>query len=259
MRPAISSFLVLCGAVIASADSALAQVSCDLAVRTDGTYSGLCLEGVDTVFRLNIKPPAEDRLWRGTVVDARGFTSSIGVDDSIFRYGRYWAQVSSFHRTRDSLSFSFPSTGSVEPSDADLAILRRAKSYLTEPGHWSRDPDPDVAAAVKQFLDKPDLSRGGFCPSRPERTLFCALYEASIEIAGEYWWGRPAINGIRAAVIAESAGTLQHPLMQFNAAPDTDIRKVERVLDVAIAFLKERRMCNVQYWVWSEMRSAHCQ
>ena len=249
--------LAVLGTFLISVGVAEAQVVCN-AVRGPDGYAGVCLESGDTVFQLQLTAPATDRLWRGTAVDQQGFAGSIGVDDSVFRYGRYWAEVTNFRTTADTLSFSFSSVGSVTPTEADLAILEAARKYLAEPGHWSRDPDPDVAAAVKRFLDDPGLSRGGFCPTGRTRTLFCALYHASINVAGEFWWGRPAVNAIRAAVIAESAGRLRHPLMQFNGAAETSLEDVLRVFDFAIGYVKERRMCNVQYWVWSEVHSKHC-
>jgi hypothetical protein len=249
---AVFIFVVICGNA-----TALAQITCTTA-RHDRAYLGSCVEQQDTVFRIRIALHPPEQLWRGTVTEGNGFVSPIAVDDSIFRYGRYWAQITSFQQRPDSLLFSFRSSGSVVPGDDDLAILQAARAYLDRPSRWSRDPDPDVNAAVKQFLDNPSLSRGGFCPAREQRTLFCAIYHASLENAGEFWWGRPAVNAVRAAVIAESAGRLRHPLMQFNGAPETSLADVQRVLDVAAGYLKERRMCNVQYWVWGETQSDHC-
>ncbi len=116
-----------------------------------------------------------------------------------------------------------------------------------------------VYAAATAFAKDPNLSRRGFCPATGPRTLFCALYQASIEQTGEFWWGRPAVNAIRAAVVADdSSDKLQHPLMEFNGAAETKLADVQRIFDVAIAYVKERRNCGVQYWVWGAPVSKHC-
>ncbi len=146
----------------------------------------------------------------------------------------------------------------VAPTKDDLEILRRARKYLDDPAHWSHQADPDVVAAAKAFSANPNLSKGGFCSATGPRTLFCALYQASIEQTGEFWWGRQAVNAVRAAVSADDSYNQQHPLMQFNGEADRKLSDVQRVFDVAIAYLKERQNCGIETWVWGAARSKHC-
>ena len=51
---------------------------------------------------------------------------------------------------------------------------------------------------------------------------------------------------------------MRHPLMQFNGSAETELENVLRVFDFSIGYVKERQMCGVQYWVWSEVHSKHC-
>jgi hypothetical protein len=153
---------------------------------------------------------------------------------------------------RDSLWYEFSQDSLVSPSDQDLLILQRARVYLADSAHWSHVDDGEVEKVAAEFFQKPSLARGGYCLTGPRRTLLCALYHASIEVRGEYWWGSPAINAIRAAIIAQDTVRLRHPLMQFNGATTTTLRDVQRVIDIALGYAKERRSCAVQYWIWGD-------
>ena len=236
-------------------------ITCRLTRQSDGMFVGNCLQERDKIFELRLAAPAanEANLWRGTARAEDGAISPVAIDQSgVIRHWRYWVELTGIQIKPDLFQFSFDRTTTITPTKDDLEILRRARSYLDDAAHWNHGSDPDVTAAVPAFAGNPDLSRRGFCPATGPRTLFCALYHASIEQTGEYWWGRPAVNAVRAAVDAEAPTKLQHPLMQFNGAPETKLADVQRVLDVAMAYLKERQMCNVQYWVWGAARSNNC-
>ena len=248
-------------------------IECRLTRQSDGMFAGKCLQpsgiaipgtvAAGETFQLRLVPPAanETNLWRGTVGSDKNGLSPVGVDQSgAFRWMRYWAELTVVQVNADTFQFSFNPASPVTPTKDDLEILRRARKYLDDPGHWSHQPDADVYAAATAFANDANLSRRGFCPTTGPRTLFCVLYHASIEQTGEFWWGRPAVNAIRAAVIADDASDrLQHPLMEFNGAAETKLADVRRVLDVAIAYVKERRNCGVQYWVWGVPVSKKCQ
>jgi hypothetical protein len=248
-------------------------IECRLTRQSDGMFAGKCLQpgGVGipgTVaagesFQIRLAPPAanEANLWRGTVGSDKNGWSPVGVDQAgAYRWMRYWATVSGVQLTKDTFQFSFDPASTIAPAKDDLEILRRARKYLDDVAHWNHQPDPDVYAAATAFAKDPNLSKRGFCPATGPRTLFCALYQASIEQTGEFWWGRPAVNALRAAIIADdTSARLQHPLMEFNGAPDKKLADVQRVLEVAIAYTKERRNCGVEYWVWGAARSQRCQ
>jgi hypothetical protein len=225
-------------------------IECRLTRQDDGMFAGKCLQpggvgipgtvGAGETFQIRLVPPVanEPNLWRGTV----------GSDKN--------GQV---QRTADSFQFSFNPALTIAPTKDDVEILRRARKYLDDPAHWSHQPDADVYTAATAFANDPILSRRGFCPGTGPRTLCCALYHASIEQTGEFWWGRPAVNAVRAAVLADDSYNQQHPLMQFNGEADRKLSDVLRVFDVAIAYTKERQNCGIQTWVWGAPISKKCQ
>ena len=247
-------------------------IECRLTRQNNGVFAGRCLQpgGVaipGTVaagesFEIRLAPPAmnEANLWRGTVGSSKNGLSPVGVDQSgSFRWMRYWAKLTGVQLQGDRFQFSFDPAVAVAPTKDDLEILRRARVYLDSAAHWSRQPDLDIYAAATAMAKDPNLSKGGLCPAAERRTLFCALYHASIEQTGEFWWGRPAINAIRAAVTADDSYNQQHPLMQFNGEPDRKLSDVQRVFDVAIAYVKERQNCWIQTWVWGAPILKRCQ
>jgi len=246
-------------------------IECQLTRQADVIFAGKCFQpkGVGVpgtlaageTFQLRLAPPAasEPNLWRGTVGSDKNGWSPVAVDQAgAYRWMRYWAEVRGVQLTTNTFHFSFDPAATVEPTEDDLEILRRARKYLDDPAHWSHKPDADVYAAATAFAKDPNLSRRGFCPATGPRTLFCALYSASIEQTGEFWWGRPAMNAVRAAVLADDSFNQQHPLMQFNGEAERKLSDVQRVLDVAIAYVKVRQNCSIQPWVWGTPISHKC-
>jgi hypothetical protein len=148
--------------------------------------------------------------------------------------------------------YEFSQDSLVKPTEEDMQILQRVRTYFADTTHWSHEEDGEVEKVMARFFNDPSLSRGGYCDAGPRRTLVCALYHASVEVRGEYWWGSPSVNVIRAAIMAEDTPRLRHPLMQFNGAPTTTAKDVQRLIDVAIGYAKERRSCALQYWIWGD-------
>lgn len=282
MRNLLLPCLLMCGSFCAFAQTSQKEqkstsdkndplIECRLTRQSDGMFAGKCLQpsgisipgtvAAGETFQLRLAPPGanEANLWRGTVGSDKNGLSPVAVDqDGAYRWMRYWAHVTGVQLTADTFQFSFEPASTVAPTKDDLEILRRARKYLDDPAHWSHQPDADVYTAATAFAKDPNLSRRGFCPATAPRTLFCALYHASIEQTGEFWWGRPAVNAVRAAVSADDSYNQQHPLMQFNGEADRKLTDVQRVLDVAIAYLKERQNCWVQTWVWGAPMSKTC-
>ncbi len=142
-----------------------------------------------------------------------------------FRTGTEWYVVVVADSAR--LIFSFNWDMAATPTAVDLAILRRARTYLTDSSRW--DPSAPADTAV-------DPARGFSCPMaggrRSRRTFFCALYDASIAEAGEYWHGRPAIRNVREVIELRGAG-LRHPLFQVNSHPQTTLPLLQAILNDA--------------------------
>jgi hypothetical protein len=228
-----------------------AQVKCVLARQASASYVGLCLGQRPTPVRVELEPAASaSGLWRGRSSDTTGYRVHVAIDTAarVYREFRGWFRLVDIRHSGDSLWYQFAQDSLVKPSEDDIKVLQRARAYLADSTRWSHDDDGQVEKVALQFYENPGLSRGGYC-NNPRRTIVCALYHASIEVTGEYWWGGPYMNAVRAAILSENI-PLRHPLMQYNGAPTTTHSDVQRILDMAIGYARERRNCAVQYWVW---------
>lgn len=100
----------------------------------------------------------------------------------------------------------------------DIRILLRAEDLLDGAAAWNRDDDRVCV----------DDERAG------RRSLFCALHQASLEVAGEYRHRRPALQEVRFAIEDATGGRpFEHRLRDFNNLPETDFDAVRRVLRTA--------------------------
>ena len=104
----------------------------------------------------------------------------------------------------------------VQPED--LRILLRAEVLLGSAAVWN---DDDERVCV-------DDER------RARRSLFCALHQASLDVAGDYDHRRTALQEVRFAVEDATGGrAFEHRLRDFNNLPDTDFGAVAQVLRTA--------------------------
>ena len=97
----------------------------------------------------------------------------------------------------------------------DLRIIQRADSILSDPSRWNKQDD-------RQCED--DISSGNY-------SLFCALYQASVEETGEYIHRRPAMQIVRFTLEKyENGRVVNHRLMDWNNHPDTQFEELKKVL-----------------------------
>jgi len=119
--------------------------------------------------------------------------------------------------------FSF-GQGSEENRDltftmTDLKIIRRADSLLKDKSVWSKQDD-------RRCDD--DIAAGKF-------SLYCALYKASVDVAGEYVHRRPAMQVVRFTLEKYESGRVkEHRLMDWNNHPDTNFEEVKKLLKESI-------------------------
>ena len=101
---------------------------------------------------------------------------------------------------------------------ADIKILRRAKEILAEEAVWDRADDRVCGENDTKW------------------SLFCALYQASIEIDGAYDHRRVAMQEVRFAIDDVSGDReFNHRLMDFNNQPDMTSQGVHDVIDIALS------------------------
>jgi hypothetical protein len=82
--------------------------------------------------------------------------------------------------------------------------------------------------------------RAATCPHAGKRTFFCAIYDASIAEAGEYWHGRPALDAIRSAISEATGGRLRHPVFDINSDPTTTLSMLRGIFDEAQRLVSRR-------------------
>jgi hypothetical protein len=107
----------------------------------------------------------------------------------------------------------------------DLRILLRADELLKDESVWNRKDDREC---------DDDEASG-------QRSLFCALEKACIDVLGAYDHRRAALQEVRFAVEDATRGQdFEHRLRDFNNLPTTRLADVKRVLRVAIDRVKSR-------------------
>lgn len=106
----------------------------------------------------------------------------------------------------------------------DIAIANRARELLSEGRAWNRRDDRIC-----------DTSRYPY-----KWSLFCALHQASIEIATQYEHLRPVMKAVRKAITDRHPGrNFAHTLRDFNnEAPD--FRTISEVLEEAKTILMKQ-------------------
>jgi hypothetical protein len=107
----------------------------------------------------------------------------------------------------------------------DLEIIQRADSILSNPSKWNKQDDREC---------NDDITNGKF-------SLFCSLYKASFDIAGEYIHRRSAMQIIRFTLEKYENGRVkEHRLMDWNNHPDTTFEEVKKVLKESMEEVKRQ-------------------
>jgi hypothetical protein len=222
------------------------QVECLLRRVSDGTLGGSCSQAGTMVGQVTLRPPAaatpyvwlgvmRGERFRGAASGAEAGETEIGVDvrpGGALRVGRDRLAVSGVKADSASLRFVFTFDGRAPADQTDAEIIRRARAYLGDPSHWNRADTTDMEAAPV---------RGFSCAPATKQSMFCALYLASIAVAGDYAHFRPAMNAVRQAVDAASPSPYRHPLVDFNNDPRRTLDQIQAVLDAALALVSNWR------------------
>ena len=101
----------------------------------------------------------------------------------------------------------------------DLKIIQRADSILSDSLKWNKQDERECSD---------DIAAGTY-------SLYCALYKASIDIAGEYVHRRAAMQIVRFTLEKYDNGRVKnHRLMDWNNHPDTTFKEMKKVLKESI-------------------------
>ena len=214
------------------------SIRCAASRGPDGSYTGSCLRNGSSVGQLTMRPPAADEphLWRGTATFDGVPAQEIGVDvrpGGALRLGRSWLVLRNVSTRTGSLMFAFALNQPARASEVDGDILGQTRAYLAEVSHWDRHD-------LTKMDEAP--TKGFNCPNDVPRSLFCALYFASVAAAGDYAHFRPAVEAVRQAIVsARGRGVYRHPLVDFNNDPRTTLQDVHAVLDMAVQLIRKQR------------------
>lgn len=211
---------------------------CTLRREKGGHYRGRCTRANALVAEVDLNPPTRQspNLWRGSAkfpwlqqpepfaVDMRKGGTARSTTE--------WFDVPDARADSTLAILAIDIEKSSHPTAVDLAIIRRAKTYLSDSTRWDRSAMPDSMFAQAVPSEWGPV-RALTCPQPTRRTFFCALFDASVAEAGEYWHGRPAIEAIRNAVTAATNGRLKHPVFGINGDSATTLATLQKVLDDA--------------------------
>ena len=111
------------------------------------------------------------------------------------------------------------------PSEIDLQILQRALQILHDESVWHQEDERGCEDDKKQ----------------DSWSLFCALYQASLQVDSKYLHSRPAMKEAR-DVIKEITNKrpFEHRLRDYNNLTETTFEDVQNVLKIAIERLKKK-------------------
>lgn len=98
-------------------------------------------------------------------------------------------------------------------NEFDLPILERTLVLLADGSRWSKQGDRNCS------------------PDDEGLSLYCALQEASLEIAGEFHHRAASLQAVRHAIDAvRPDADYAHRLMDFNNSPSTSFEDVHEVI-----------------------------
>ncbi|MEN2283741.1 hypothetical protein AAGF08_16475 [Algoriphagus sp. SE2] len=107
----------------------------------------------------------------------------------------------------------------------DLKIIQKADLILSDASVWNKNDDREC---------DDDISNGSY-------SLFCALFKASVDVAGEYEHRRAAMQQVRFTLEKYEDGRVTaHRLMDWNNHPKTTFEEVKKVIAEAIQEVQDK-------------------
>src|SRR6478672_582506 len=199
----MAAALVILPAVL---DAQSAMIECHLRPTSASVYTGRCQWHDTTMALLVLRPPADGHVGRWQGINARIFGHGGDTDDvvdwtafspamaditasgeGVFGSTLGWLAIRLSALDSSGLHLSLDPQAAVAATTEDLRIIRAARAYFSDATRWNH-VDTRRSAIVN-------------CPPAPSpRTLFCAFYVASKEVAGEFYGARPAGAALQAAI-----------------------------------------------------------
>ena len=109
-------------------------------------------------------------------------------------------------------------------SEADFQILARARQILSGPSVWNRHDDR---------VCEDDATQNSW-------SLYCAVYQASVDVTGKFLPARPVFGELRGAVgEARKGRRFQHLLMDYNNLESTTYADIAAALERTAEMLND--------------------
>lgn len=128
-----------------------------------------------------------------------------------------WFAISGFSARDSVLRFQIDTSHQVAPTDVDRAILRRANEILASDSVWNRADNRKCPAGATTW------------------SIYCALRDAQLEVAGGFHHRRPASEIVRVIIEERTRGKkYNHRLMGYNNDPSTRLEDVRSLFAEAL-------------------------
>ena len=115
----------------------------------------------------------------------------------------------------------------VKADDNDLRIVAKARQFLSGPSVWNRHDDRICSDSRK----------------KQSWSLFCALYQADLDVTGVYQPGRPVIQEARVAILEVAHRSFPRSLLDFNNLDSTTYADVVKVFDLTEQRIRAMQSC----------------
>ncbi|HEY3932983.1 MAG TPA: hypothetical protein VGL65_00025 [Gemmatimonadales bacterium] len=190
----------------------------DVAVIGFNNDSATTFADVQTFFRR-----LRERVVAQAVADLPGAADAVEIEiyaDStgVIRTYAGWFAISQVASPDSSLRFTVDTVLTIPPSPLDRQILERAATIITSDSVWNRADNRKCPVTAKRW------------------SIYCAVEQAEIEVAGGFHHRRPAMELVREIVDERTAAkTYQHRLMGYNNDPSTTLADVKSLFQAALS------------------------
>ncbi len=124
-----------------------------------------------------------------------------------------WFEVTRLSESLSSLSLVINVQRQIRPDSDDLAILDRAIALLPSLDRWNKNDNRECLSGAASL------------------SLFCALMQATTEIAGGVHYRQPAMQAVREELnLVDRSRINTHRIMDYNNHPATTLEEVHALL-----------------------------
>ncbi|HZS47215.1 MAG TPA: hypothetical protein VFC63_19230 [Blastocatellia bacterium] len=194
--------------------------SCDQNMDGNPVLTISRVEGITTgVFRKGVYP---SMAWSGVMQFTDG---ADGIEIELYDKGAGlirtddgWFPVTDFSISDKTVQFKIDNAKEITPSDLDREIVKRAAAILSIESNWNRNDNRQCRPTDKTW------------------SIYCAMEEATTELAGAFHHRRPALEVVRVIIENRTKDKkYQHRLMGYNNDETTKLSDVQSIFAEALS------------------------